>query len=202
MNVSYLTAQPLRTPLLLAGSILVLGGIIAANALLLQPRPHPAPLVVTRNVAEPDVQRSDDLVLAVQSVLQQHGYYSGALDGVAGPRTEAAILAFEAASGRAGSGLARFELLAELRAMSVEGATSLSDPAAGRDALTFDDRVAAVQRALAISGYGPLGADGILGSETREAIANFQRDHGLPPTGEISDALIVELRAAGALQDN
>ena len=27
----------------------------------------------------------------------------------------------------------------------------------------------------------------------------FQRDHDLPVTGEITDALVVELRAAGAL---
>ena len=29
----------------------------------------------------------------------------------------------------------------------------------------------------------------------------FQRDHNLPVTGEISDGLIVELRAAGAMHD-
>jgi peptidoglycan hydrolase-like protein with peptidoglycan-binding domain len=61
--------------------------------------------------------------------------------------------------------------------------------------------VAAVQRALAISAYGPLREDGILGPDTREAIIRFERDRGLPPTGEVSDRLIMELRAAGALED-
>jgi hypothetical protein len=29
----------------------------------------------------------------------------------------------------------------------------------------------------------------------------FQRDHNLPVTGEVSDALVIELRATGALDD-
>jgi peptidoglycan hydrolase-like protein with peptidoglycan-binding domain len=62
-----------------------------------------------------------------------------------------------------------------------------------------DVQIAAVQEALAKAAYGPLHADGFLGRQTREAIMRFQKDHDLPVTGDISDALIVELRAAGAL---
>ena len=58
-----------------------------------------------------------------------------------------------------------------------------------------------MQHALAISAYGPLRMDGFLGPQTHDAIRRFQQDHGLQPTGEITDALIVELRAAGALTD-
>jgi len=191
-----------RRSVLLAGSLLVVGGAIAANALFLQPRPHPAPLVVTRGEAEPAVQRSDDLVLAVQSALSRVGYYSGSLDGVAGPQTRAAILAFEAAVGRAQTGEASLDLLAAVKAAKASDATSLAELAAGpQEEAKPDDRVAAVQRALAISAYGPLREDGILGPDTREAIIRFERDRGLPPTGEVSDRLIMELRAAGALED-
>jgi peptidoglycan hydrolase-like protein with peptidoglycan-binding domain len=56
-----------------------------------------------------------------------------------------------------------------------------------------------VQEALAKAAYGPLLADGLLGQQTRVAIERFQRDRDLPVTGEINDALILELRAAGAL---
>ncbi len=62
-----------------------------------------------------------------------------------------------------------------------------------------DPDIAAVQEALANAAYGPLLADGLLGQQTRDAIERFQRDRNLPVTGEINDALILELRAAGAL---
>jgi peptidoglycan hydrolase-like protein with peptidoglycan-binding domain len=112
-------------------------------------------------------------------------------------------LAFETAAGRRQTGEASLDLLAALRAAEASDATSLPKLAAGdaAEAPAPDARVAAVQRALSIAAYGPLRADGVFGPQTRDAIARFQKDRGLPPTGEISDSLIVELRAAGALQD-
>ena len=41
------------------------------------------------------------------------------------------------------------------------------------------------QRALEKLGYGPLRADGIMGSATRQAIERFEKDHRLPVTGEL-----------------
>ena len=227
-----LVAPLSRPPVLLAMSFLAVTGGIAANALFLQPRPHPAPLVATRE-ADQGAERGaqdparDELVAALQSGLQRTGYYSGPVDGMAGPLTEAAILAFEEANGRLRTGEASQDLLAVLQAAKASDAASLSELVSGggdvsevpkasetseateaaevSEAMAApepDDRVAAVQHALAISAYGPLQADGVPGPETREAIIRFQRDHGLPPTGEISDQLIVELRAAGALQDH
>jgi peptidoglycan hydrolase-like protein with peptidoglycan-binding domain len=201
-----LTALLRRPTALLAVSLAIVATAIATNALFLQPRPHPAPLVTTRDVSEPKVQqlqRSDDLVLAVQSALRRVGYYSGSLDGLAGPQTEAAIRTFERANGLLQTGVASLELLAKIRAAKAGEAASLAELAAGRETQPAqpDSRVAAVQHALAIAAYGPLQTDGVFGPETREAIIRFQRDHDLSPTGEISDALIVELRAVGALQD-
>lgn len=196
-----------RPTALLVFSFAIVATAIAANALFLQPRPHPAPLVITRETSEPEVQqvqRSDDLVLAVQSALRRVGYYSGSLDGMAGPQTEAAIAAFEAANGLPQTGAASLELLAAIETAKAGDVTSLSELAAGIEAQPAqpDSRVAAVQHALAIAAYGPLQTDGVFGPETREAIARFQRDHDLSPTGEISDTLIVELRAIGALEDD
>jgi peptidoglycan hydrolase-like protein with peptidoglycan-binding domain len=59
-----------------------------------------------------------------------------------------------------------------------------------------------VQNALAVAAYGPLSTDGVIGPETRDAIKRFQRDHNLPVTGEISDSLVIELRATGAMRDS
>jgi hypothetical protein len=70
---------------------------------------------------------------------------------------------------------------------------------AAAPAAPADPGVLAVQQALSRAAYGPLQVDGVMGGQTREAIAAFQRDHDLPATGEITDSLIVELRAVGAL---
>lgn len=70
----------------------------------------------------------------------------------------------------------------------------VGNPVAAADAL-----IATVQTALARAAYGPLDADGLMGPATRDAIMRFQRDRDLPVTGEVSEGLIVELRAYGAL---
>lgn len=206
-----------RPPVLFAGSFLIVGGVIATNALYMQPRRHPAPLIITREAVhepQPQSRRADDLVLAVQAALRRVGYYSGSLDGMAGPQTRAAILAFEAATNRPQTGVASLDLLASIDRAEASDMASLSELAGTTGSLpsaepaplapapaTPDPKVAAVQHALAISAYGPVEADGFFGPETEQAIVRFQRDHGLAPTGKISDGLMVELRAVGALEE-
>ena len=50
--------------------------------------------------------------------------------------------------------------------------------------------VTAIQRELAVRGYGGGAADGNLREETRKAIAAFEKDHGLPISGSPSDELL------------
>jgi peptidoglycan hydrolase-like protein with peptidoglycan-binding domain len=50
--------------------------------------------------------------------------------------------------------------------------------------------VTAIQRELKVRGYGGGRADGILREDTRKAIADYQRDHGLPISGLPSDELL------------
>ena len=50
-------------------------------------------------------------------------------------------------------------------------------------------KVRSIQTSLAALGYKPGAADGILGHQTRNAIEAFQRDRGLPVTGEAPAAL-------------
>jgi hypothetical protein len=49
---------------------------------------------------------------------------------------------------------------------------------------------AAVQSALEDAGYYTGAIDGTLNQGTVQAIAHFQRDHGVPPTGQVDDALL------------
>ena len=51
-------------------------------------------------------------------------------------------------------------------------------------------RIMDVQSALEQHGYDPGPGDGVLGPETREAIAKFQKEHGLPRTGRIDGRLL------------
>ncbi len=172
-------------------AFLALGAAIAANALLFQPRPHPAPLFATRAPVQRSTETGDPLVREIQEALSLSGRYSGTVDGIAGPQTEAAIQSFEEAAGLPATGQASAELLAEINRASE---APQGEPA------TADPLVASVQSALALAAYGPLTADGVVGPDTRAAIVRFQRDHNLPVSGEISDGLIVELRAVGAMR--
>jgi hypothetical protein len=49
---------------------------------------------------------------------------------------------------------------------------------------------ASVQVRLARQGYDPGPADGVIGGQTRQAIADFQNDHRLPVTGRIDGPLL------------
>jgi Putative peptidoglycan binding domain len=63
------------------------------------------------------------------------------------------------------------------------------------DQITGSRRVAAVQRVLTEYGYGQLKATGTIGSDTQAAIQKFEREHKMPPNGQMSDRLVRELTA-------
>lgn len=50
-----------------------------------------------------------------------------------------------------------------------------------------------VQRALAAAGYYPGTPDGLIGPMTRQALAAWQRDHGLPITSAIDQPTLASL---------
>jgi len=56
-------------------------------------------------------------------------------------------------------------------------------------------RVLAVQRALTDFGYGQVKPTGVMSAETKTAIERFERERKLPVTGQISDRLTRELAA-------
>ena len=67
------------------------------------------------------------------------------------------------------------------------------DPVVTTYAYSGGSNVLDVQRALDREGYDPGPIDGVLGGQTRAAIAAFQSDNGLAATGRIDIALLDEL---------
>ena len=102
----------------------------------------------------------------IQGLLAARGYYTGAVDGVAGPATRAALRRFQRDAGLPETGRADRETIDRLRL----AATRLPS-------------TAEIQRLLAARGYYTGAVDGIAGPATRSAIRRFQRDAGLPVTG-------------------
>lgn len=84
------------------------------------------------------------------------------------------------------------------------GSTSGSTNIVRVSSATPDPQVRAAQQALIAKGYnvGSTGADGILGTNTRQAITRFQADNGLPQTGVLNDATRTALAGgSGAAAD-
>jgi peptidoglycan hydrolase-like protein with peptidoglycan-binding domain len=153
----------------------------------------------------------------VQLALAERGLSDGLADGVNGPKTTAAIRSFQQHNGLPVDGLSSPALLARITASSGPVLTpdaSLPDvpPARPVDQIAAlingntsapatgpqpDKRVLGVEKALAKQGYGPIKVDGFMSNETRNAIAHFEKDRGLPVTGQISERLIQALARSG-----
>jgi len=115
------------------------------------------------------------IVSHVQVLLQDLGYPIGAIDGVKGPRTMAAIRAFQKAQGLSADGRVSATLVAQLQV-------------ARRQLMVRE-----TQARLARLGYtiGPI--DGRIGPRTRAAISVFQESEGLPVTGKVTPELVERL---------
>jgi len=72
--------------------------------------------------------------------------------------------------------------------------TTYSSPAYSYDYSSSESLAASVQGRLAHLGYSPGPVDGVIGPQTRDALADFQGDNRLPVTGQIDTAT---LRALG-----
>jgi peptidoglycan hydrolase-like protein with peptidoglycan-binding domain len=187
--------------------------MILVNALLLQ-QGRPAPVAPAKHAAETTAPapraaapKRDDLVAQVQTALAERELYDGVVDGVMGSETAASIRAFEQAQGMAVTGEASEKTLAALMTAPVRAARAPAKAAAkaapqaqsaqttGSTAPPANAKLMATQRALARIGYGPVTIDGKMGAETRNAIKSFERDRGMPETGEPSPAVLRALQA-------
>ena len=163
----------------------------------------PEPELPKVELAAPASARSRNEIIAdIQRELSRRGFYDGAVDGVHGPKTDAAMRDFEQAAGlKPGSEPNDVFLRALTRSQAKASAPaaaaaqpSRNDPIAELIAPS-SKRVLAVQRALAEYGYGQIKPNGTFGPEAKEAIEQFERARKMPVTGQISPRLVRELSA-------
>jgi len=213
---SLIARHPREFVALLMGTLAT--GWIFTNALFLQKGPHPAPIFATRPhthqvpmapprpqvlapapvpAAAPAAtaeQARGQLVTDIQRELNRHGYYDGAVDGVWGARTDAAVRDFIQATGARVNADASDALLHAIKAAPVK---RTAVPARANDPIAAliapSGRVLAVQRALDDFAYGPVHPSGVYDPQTRAAIERFERARGMPVTGQITDRLVREL---------
>lgn len=147
-----------------------------------------------------DIPRTEVLTVSeAQRFLLVAGYEPGRVDGIMGPRTAGALNAFAAAEGLPGGGAITPELSHRLEeaALHGDGGAGLGDALSALAEADFA-RIPRAQRTLATAGYNPGPADGIIGPRTRAALRAFQRDSGLPVTGELDAATAARLNALAA----
>ena len=115
-------------------------------------------------------------VAALQVALRARAAYGGTVDGVRGPATAAAVVAFQRRAGLAPDGIAGPLTRRALgwRGRHVYGSRSLRRGRRGWD-------VAALQFKLAWRGFPSGPFDGVLGPRAASALARFQRWAGLTP---------------------
>ena len=179
-----------------------------APAMVPRPRPaDPASAPAPAKVTAPSGSRTPGEIIGdIQRELVRRGYYDGVVDGLYGPKTDAAIRDFEQAAGLKPSTEPN-EALLQAMVRSPAKLTKATPPSAaaarpmpGRAEAAVErpapsKRVIALQRALAEYGYGQIRPSGIIDAETQAAIEKFERERKLPITGQASERVVRELAA-------
>jgi peptidoglycan hydrolase-like protein with peptidoglycan-binding domain len=132
------------------------------------------------------------LVRAVQRDLGRAGYSPDGVDGLYGPRTRRAVLAFQASHGLRVDGVVGAQTWVAWRVQ----ATSFAPGAGGQPG--GSGAVRSLQRGLARAGDAPGPIDGDYGVLTENAVDRFQRAHGLTVDGIAARSTLATLFAASA----
>lgn len=125
---------------------------------------------------------------ALQQDLSTAGYYAGAIDGVYGPETTAAVEALQEANGLPATGTVDNATASALQAELL----ALGGAAAQESIAT----TAAVQQTLKLVGFWDGPVDGVWTPALTEAVKEFQIELGVEPTGAVDAATISAFRQA------
>lgn len=133
----------------------------------------------------------DPDVAALQVGLRKHRVYAGAVDGVLGSGTVAAVKRLQQKAGLAVDGVPGTQTRSALGRYGRRapfGRRLLAQGMRGWD-------VAALQFALSWHGFPSGNFDGVFGGSTESALRKFQRWAGLAPDGRAGGAVVTALRA-------
>ena len=125
---------------------------------------------------------------ALQQDLATPGYYAGAVDGIYGPQTVAAVEALQKANGLPATGTVDKATAEALQAELL----ALGGAAAQQTVAT----TAAVQQTLELAGFWDGPVDGIWTPALTEALKEFQIELGVEPTGTVDAATIAAFEKA------
>lgn len=187
------------------------------------PNVTPTPIIISNATQAPSLQPLNpgdkgDLVKALQTKLKELGYYTGAIDGIYGSGTEAAVRKFQRANNLSVDGQAGVLTLTRLYTSGsvVSAATATVKPTATPAAtaaaqstgalanvtlLKQGDKgtaVKALQERLKELGY-LASADGIYGPQTYNAVVNFQKRNGLTADGVAGKMTLNRLTSSSAV---
>jgi hypothetical protein len=192
---------------------------IVINALWLQSAPHPAPLfaeIKARHAipqpqpqpkAQPQKLQTADAGEAVAAEIAERMSRQDAADI---PTEQAADTTAVTADGEASASGADAAVIPERAPMPPARAkphrpTLASVMGGGMSGLTLSEdtretaadrqKVTEAQTALLTLGYAQVKVDGIWGPATKSAVEAFERDYGLPVTGDINERTLRELMA-------
>ena len=187
-------------------------GLTPARATTGAPRQAQVPTVDTPS--RPNPPSFEDTV-ATQAVLKTLGLYNGAVDGIAGPGTEAAVSAWQRTNKLPSTGYltdAQITTLKRQAATSVTGPTTippstsapaplqvsrtvgLDKPVLARPNPPSVEDTVAIQAALKASGFYNGAVDGLAGPGTESAVSAWQRANKLPSTGYLTETQITALK--------
>lgn len=133
----------------------------------------------------------------VQERLHQQGLYTGGMQGIWGPDSQAALERFQQTHGLQVTGQLNQATLATL-GISPEQLMATARPAAPaatpvEGSTLSQAQVQAVQSRLRSLNFYRGSLDGIWGAETQSAIERFQQGRGLQPNGQLNPATITAL---------
>ncbi len=175
--------------------------LAALSAAMATPVPTPAATPAPTQSSVLKEGSRGDAVVSLQQKLISLGYLTGKADGIYGNSTVSAVKAFQRASGLTADGDAGASTLAALAAaMATPTPVPTATPAPAQSSVLQKgdrgDAVKAVQEQLIVLGYLSGKADGIFGSDTRDAVKTFQRNQGMDDDGKVGAATLAALNAA------